>query len=362
MPKNFIFFLIIAQAILSLFHWLIFFLLITFFPNLAQHQLGLLSLISVLSLSFLASSVLDYNFDGTVLKIAYLLSSVWLVFAFYFAIFSAVMLILYIGGLFTLTVAGWLAVSAGLLLVTYGLINARVTRVMNLKIKLPNLPGSWAGRTAVMVSDLHLGHVLHFGFARKIVKLINQQKPDIVFITGDFFDGVHTAFNELAEEFKKVNAPLGLYFCSGNHEMFAGYGKCEQAIKNAGIKILEDEKVEVDGLQIAGLAYKDETDATVADRLKDLKLDTSKASILLKHVPNRLTQASQAGVSLQLSGHSHHGQIWPFRYITHKIFKGFDYGLKHFERMQVYTSSGAGTWGPPLRVFTKSEIIKIVFE
>jgi predicted MPP superfamily phosphohydrolase len=213
-----------------------------------------------------------------------------------------------------------------------------------------------------MVSDLHLGHILHSGFARKIIKLINEQKPDIVFIPGDFYDGVHTDFGALAAEFKTVSAPLGMYFCSGNHEMFAGYGACETAIKNAGIKILEDEKLEIDGIQIAGLAYKEETDETVVKRLEAIGLNREKPSILLKHVPNRLGPISRAGASLVLSGHSHQGQIWPFRYITYNVFKGFDYGLKSKGATQVYTSSGAGTWGPPMRVFTKSEIVKIIFE
>jgi uncharacterized protein len=363
MPKRFIYFLAVAQVILVLFHWLIFSLLITFFPSLLAHHLGLLITILILSISFFAASTLDYKFDGPILKILYILSSVWLVFAFYFAMASVVVLVASTFGIMaSLAVAGWIAVSAAFTLALYGLINARVTRVMNIKVTLPNMPEIWKGRTAVMASDLHLGHVLHFGFVRKIIKLINEQKPNIVFLPGDFYDGVHTNFAELADEFKKVNSPLGIYFSSGNHEMFAGYEKCEAAIKGAGIKILEDSMLEIDGLQLAGVAYKDESDETVAERIKKINLNKQKPSILLKHVPNHLKPISEAGISLQLSGHSHHGQIWPFRYVTKKVFKGFDYGLKKFGPMFVYTSSGAGTWGPPLRVFTKSEIVKITFE
>jgi hypothetical protein len=85
-----------------------------------------------------------------------------------------------------------------------------------------------------------LGGVLQNGFAKKIITLINRQSPEIVFIPGDFYDGTHTRFKSYAGEFKKINAPSGIYFCSGNHEMFAGYKKCEQALRDTGIKILEN--------------------------------------------------------------------------------------------------------------------------
>src|SRR5581483_4104212 len=102
----------------------------------------------------------------------------------------------------------------------------------------------------------HFGHILKQGFGKKIVNKINSHKPEIVFIPGDFYDGEHTNFQELADEFKKIEAPLGIYYCSGNHEMYAGYTECEAAIKKAGIHILEDRLTEVHGLQILGLAYK----------------------------------------------------------------------------------------------------------
>ena len=93
-----------------------------------------------------------------------------------------------------------------------------------------------------------------------------------------------------------------------------------------------------------------------------MNIDPSKPSILLKHIPDHREAVEKSGINFQISGHTHHGQIWPFRYITKKIFKGFDYGLKSLNNLQIYTSSGVGTWGPPLRIFTKSELIKITFE
>lgn len=159
-----------------------------------------------------------------------------------------------------------------------------------------------------------------------------------------------------------MNSQFGIYYVTGNHEAIAGYKICEDALQSAGVHILENQKVEVEGLQIGGLAYTHETDQSVRETLNTLNLDPSKPSILLKHIPSHVEEVAKAGVSLMLSGHTHQAQVWPFRYITQKVFKGFDYGLKTLNQLQVYTSSGVGTWGPPVRIFTKSEIVKITLE
>jgi predicted MPP superfamily phosphohydrolase len=341
---------------------LVFALLITFFPGLQAHQIALLIIILLLAISFLGFSVLTFNRENSILRIGYILSSVWLVISFYFVASSLIVLILYLLYPVNISNYGLAAMFISAALTAYGLINARITRVTKITVPLPNLPDFWKGKTAVMVSDLHLGEVLKNGFAKKIINLINRQSPEIVFIPGDFYDGTHTRFKSYAGEFKKINAPSGIYFCSGNHEMFAGYKKCEQALRDTGIKILENQIVEVQGLQIAGVAYKHDTMPDLAQTLGNLNLDKNKPGILLKHVPLQLKEVEEAGFNLVLCGHSHHGQIWPGRHITKRYFKGFDYGLKTFKNLLVYTSSGAGTWGPPLRVFSRSEIVKIIFE
>ena len=117
--------------------------------------------------------------------------------------------------------------------------------------------------------------------------------------------------------------------------------------------------VEVEGLQIAGIAYKHETMLDFAKTLTSLNLNKNKPSILLKHVPKQLEEAEEAGVSLQLSGHTHFGQIWPGNLITKRYWKGYAYGLKKYKKMQIFVSSGLGTWGPPMRLFSKSEMVKI---
>jgi uncharacterized protein len=362
MPKKFIFVLITFQVLLTFLHWLVYKLFLYFFPQLLPQHVLLLVILILLSVSFLCFSALSYKRDNPVLVVGYILAGTWLICGFYLTAALTVALIIYLILGVNITLLGLSAVCICILLTIYGLINARTVRLIKLNIKLPNLPEVWRGKILVMVSDLHLGQVLRSGTAKKIVKLINEQKPEIVLIPGDFYDGVHTDFLALAAPFKNISAPLGTYFCSGNHEVYAGYEMCEQSLQSAKVKILEDEKIEIQGLQILGLAYKNETAESVAHRLKNIGLNTNKPSILLKHVPNHLSATAASGINLQLSGHTHLGQVWPFRYITKKVFKGFDYGLKSLGSMQIYTSSGVGTWGPPLRVFTNSEIIKITLE
>jgi predicted MPP superfamily phosphohydrolase len=121
--------------------------------------------------------------------------------------------------------------------------------------------------------------------------------------------------------------------------------------------------VTVDGMEIAGVSYGDSGyPIRLRAILESLHLDRGKASILLNHVPSRLPIVEQAGISLQLSGHTHSGQIFPYTWFTHRIFGPFTYGLQRFGALQVYTSSGAGTWGPPMRVGTRPEVVLFTFE
>jgi len=362
MNKKIIIFLAVAQSILVLFNLIIFGLLITFFPGLEAHKTALLIILLLLAVSFLVFSILTFKRENPILRIGYILSSIWTVSSFYFVLASLMALIIYLFYPVNLSFFGLIAILVSAAMSIYGIINARIIRLTKIKITLPNLLAFWKGKSAIMVSDLHLGQILKTGFAKKIVKLVNRENPEIVFIPGDFYDGVHTDFQSLADEFKKINAPQGVYFCSGNHELTAGYGQCEQALKNVGVKILENQKAEINGLQIAGVAFKHDVMPDLAQTLKNLGLEKNKPSILLKHTPLQLKEVEEAGFNMALCGHTHRGQVWPGSLITKGIFKGFDYGLKTFKNLVVYTSSGAGTWGPPMKIFSKPEIVKIIFE
>ena len=370
MTKKLFVFVLVIQAIISFLHWLLYKILLAYFPALYTHNTGILIACMVVSISFLGMTFADHVSENFLVTWGYILSSALLALAFYFLVISIPLLLIFALSSIAGQILGTIAVAGSGLITIYGLINARIIRVVELKVKLPNLPEIWKHRSAIMASDLHFGHILNMGTAKKVAAKIRSLKADIVFIPGDFYDGGHTDFRSLANEFSgKSIAPLGVYFSSGNHELFAGYNLCEDAIKNAGIKILEDQKVEIDGLQIIGLAYhgdslsgQPETHESVKQKLSTIGVDRVRPSIVLKHVPNHMEAIEEMGGSLQLSGHSHQGQTWPGPLVTKRVWKGFDYGFKKLRNLQVYVSSGVGTWGPPVRFMTQSEIIRITFE
>jgi predicted MPP superfamily phosphohydrolase len=154
-----------------------------------------------------------------------------------------------------------------------------------------------------------------------------------------------------------------VYFVAGNHEQLGDDSKYLHAVAAAGVRVLNNEKVEVDGLQIVGVPYRNAVrDGQFAAVLRAIRLDRDRASILLTHAPDHPQIAEAAGVSLQLSGHTHLGQFIPWSWLARRIYRQFVYGLSRIGKMQVFTSSGAGTWGPPLRLGSNPEIVMLQFE
>jgi predicted MPP superfamily phosphohydrolase len=243
-----------------------------------------------------------------------------------------------------------------------GFINARVIRERRITVKLPNLPASWLGRTALLVSDLHLGNVNGAGFSRRILKIARRLNPAIVFIAGDLYDGSVADAERLAQPLFEMKPALGVYFSEGNHEDYGDAAGYCAAVRDGGIRVLRSEVVDVDGVKVIGVPYVDSVyPMHFATFLEGLQLDPGQPSILLNHVPNRLPITEKAGVSLQLSGHTHGGQVFPFTWFAERAFGQYTYGLQQFGNLQVLTSSGAGTWGPPMRVGAASEVVLITF-
>jgi predicted MPP superfamily phosphohydrolase len=225
------------------------------------------------------------------------------------------------------------------------------------------LPLAWRGRRAALISDVHLGHVRNGNFLRRMIAKIAMEKPDAIFIAGDLYDGTAIDAGRAAEPLNQLTAPHGVYFVAGNHEQFGDDSKYLHAIAAAGVRVLSNEKVEVDGLQIIGVPYRNATPhGQFASVLHGLRLDRDRASILLTHAPDHPEIAEAAGVSLQLSGHTHLGQFIPWSWMARRIYRQFVYGLSRLGKMQVFTSSGAGTWGPPLRLGSNPEIVMLEFQ
>jgi hypothetical protein len=192
--------------------------------------------------------------------------------------------------------------------------------------------------------------------------MARRLNPHIILIAGDLFDGSKANAARLASPLFSLQPPHGIYFSGGNHEDFGEPDVYEAALIGGGIRVLHNQRADVDGLQVIGVSYADSTrPMQLRSFLEGLHLNGGPASILLNHVPSRLPIAEVAGVSLQVSGHTHGGQMFPFTWITRRAFGKYTYGLHRYGKLQVLTSSGAGTWGPPMRVGTAPEVVLITF-
>ncbi len=366
-PKRLFGFIAIVQGVLFLVHFL-FYETWTFSNPGTQGTLWIQLLLGLLSVSFVASSLLAFRYTNAVVRVFYRAAAVWVglvSFLFLATLFSWT--IFGVARLVGLEVPSHRAVevlySAGALAGLYGVFNASWTRITRMTVRLANLPEAWRGRTAALISDLHLGHVRNGSFLRRMVAKISKEEPDLIFIAGDLFDGTAIDAGRAAEPLNQLTAPHGVYFVAGNHEQFGDDSRYLQAVAATGVRVLSNEKVEADGLQIIGVPYRSATqDGHLASVLHGIGVDRGRASILLTHAPDRPEIAEAAGVSLQLSGHTHLGQFIPWSWMAQRIYRQFVYGLSRIGKMQVFTSSGAGTWGPPLRLGSNPEIVVLEFQ
>lgn len=325
---------------------------------------GLRVTMAVLALSFVPATLLAFHADNLPVRVFYTLAATWLGFFnfFFWAALLSFLLSFFVGAKTSAWLCGGLTVAAALVGI-YGLIHARWLRQRAYVVRLPHLPASWQGRRAVLVSDVHLGPVNGLGFSRRLVRRIAALEPEIVFLPGDLFDGGVADGARLLEPWRGLPVPLGIYFSTGNHDEFGELSAYRQAIEEAGIRVLANEAVEVDGVAVLGVNYESSTSPVQLERvLERMKLRADQTKILLDHVPNRLPVTAAAGIDLQLSGHTHGGQIAPFTWMTRRVFGRFTSGLQRFGTMTVCTSTGAGVWGPPMRIGSASEIVVLRFE
>ena len=256
-----------------------------------------------------------------------------------------------------------LAVSISL----YGIINAYSTRVREIEIPVKNL----ASETTIMhMSDIHIGHFRGVKFMSRLVKKTNRKEPDMVVITGDLFDGRIRLKQSVLEPLEELKAPV--FFIDGNHDGYTGVKKVKKLVANAGVKVLENEVLDLEHLQLVGLMHMapDSNTAgmhdpsrkeTMKSVLPQINIKPDKPSVLLHHSPDGIEFANKAGIDVYLAGHTHAGQLFPVNFVNDLIFK-YNRGLNDYRGTRIFVSPGAGTFGPPMRVGTSSEInlIKLV--
>jgi uncharacterized protein len=249
------------------------------------------------------------------------------------------------------------ALAAGTGLVALGVTGSGVAsalgplRVRRVRLILDKLPPRMDGFRFALVSDVHLGPILGRGHTRRVVDTVNELDADVVAVVGDLVDGTVPELGPAAEPLAGLRSRRGAYFVTGNHEYFSGYRQWVDEVGALGLTVLRNQRVEVDGLDLAGVndvtgeSYGDppDYDRALAGR------DPARPVVLLAHQPVQVRQAARYGVDLQLSGHTHGGQLYPFGYLVRLQQPVVD-GYARIDGTQLFVTKGAGFWGPPVRV------------
>jgi len=257
-------------------------------------------------------------------------------------------------------ITGYFVVIISLIVVTVGHINTwyPATRKMNLNIDKDG--GNLKNLHIVALSDIHLGTTIEKRHMAGIVKRVNTLNPDIILIPGDIIDDN----SNVGEKLKAFQSKYGVYAVTGNHEYIGGVQKAKKYLAEQGINLLNDTaKLFDESFYVVGREDLTINQFTNSKR-KELSeiidgIDQSKPMILMDHQPAKLEQAENNGIDLQLSGHTHNGQLWPFNFITRMVYE-LSWGYKQKGNTHYYVSSGVGGWGPPIRTVNRPEIISIM--
>ena len=251
------------------------------------------------------------------------------------------------------------------ILIAGGFINALIPRVKTYNITINKSAGELKDLRIAAVSDIHLGSIIRKRSIKKLSEILKKLEPDLVLLLGDIVDGEigPVLRDDLLKYFTCPECIDGLYAITGNHEFIGGAKRTIPYIESKGIRILKDEVISIDGgVQLIGRLDRDSKRFYASERktLGELVkgIDSSKPVILLDHQPFDLSESEKQGIDLQLSGHTHNGQMWPLNYLTGKMYE-LSYGYMKRGNTHYIVSSGFGLWGPRVRSASRSEVLLI---
>lgn len=366
--KSFGIFLTIVLGVWTLMHWYVFWRLSTV-PWLSQSIPRVAWIWGPIALwvTYPASRIFQARgWDALGLPLEWI-GTTWIGLLFLLLAFLLAADVLTLGGLLfprassavRLSAAG-MALLLGVVAVTQG---QQAPTIREYEVTLPGLAKQHDGLVIVAASDLHLGTMIHRDWLRQFVKQVEAQRPDLVVLVGDIIDGDVKRVEELAPELKRLRAPLGVWAVTGNHDYYAGVEASVRWLEGAGIHVLRDANTRVaPGLVLAGID--DLTARRDRDRVPDpvqkaMRDRAAGGSVLLSHTPLSPGEAAKSGAGLIISGHTHHGQIWPFSYLVRLKFQHIG-GRYEVAGTTAIVSRGAGTWGPRMRLWYPSEIVRVV--
>ncbi len=373
------FFVTIVVAIYTLVNYLIFIRAIQAIPSGSPLRMWFSLVFWLVASAFVAARFLERKYPGHLTECLTWIGSFWLAFMLFFALillllditrllnhfFHFLPAVLYTDYARTKQLLFIVSVVSVTVLVIVGYINARNPRVKELTLNIAKPGHGLKKLTISMASDIHLGSIIRKAKARELVRLLNIPKPDLILLAGDVVDEdlAPVIKDNIGEALCELKAVIGVYAITGNHEYIGGAGAAVDYLQKHGITMLRDTAILVN--QQFYLVGRDDRDKPrfsgkprkeLAEVMKDV--DLSYPVILMDHQPFNLSKAAGLGVDLQLSGHTHHGQIWPFNYITRAIYE-LSWGYKKIQKTHFYVSSGFGTWGPPVRLGNRPEVVII---
>ncbi|WP_163835360.1 metallophosphoesterase [Spartinivicinus ruber] len=236
--------------------------------------------------------------------------------------------------------------------------------ISEIEVPIDRLSHKLDGYTIIQISDVHLGRTIGRSYAERIVQIANSLKGDLITITGDLVDGRVNQLQDVVAPFANLKARDGVWSVTGNHEYYVEADLWVKELHRLGIQVLHNERVSIgEGKNSFDLVGVDDLEANLAGHGHDLSRallgrDQSRPIVLLAHQPKVVVEAAQLGVDLQLSGHTHGGQIWPLAWLV-RLQQRYVAGLYIHEKTHLYVNRGAGYWGPPMRVGSKPEIARL---
>jgi len=366
----------IALLIYSLVNIYIFYKGYKAIPCLQNHKFLYSITFFLLAVIFIVAKILESKHSSVITDILNILGGFWLAFMLYgflfFLLSDIILLLLRIPGIISIDniflFRKWsfiIIASVSSILIIGGFINALIPFTKEYNITINKSAGSIKTLRIAAVSDIHLGSIIRKRSIKKLSMILKDLKPDMVLLLGDIVDGEigPVLRGDLLQYFTSPKSIDGLFAITGNHEFIGGANKTIPYIESKGIRVLKDEMVTLEGgIQLIGRIDRDSFRFYKKERLSLGELmkqaDTTKPVILLDHQPFHLDETAKYGIDLQLSGHTHNGQMWPLNYVTSKIYE-LNYGYLKKRNTHFIVSSGYGLWGPRVRSGSRSEVLLI---
>ena len=376
---NFVIFFSIVLTVYALINYYIFIREWEAGGHLASWRGVYIAAFLFLSLSYLVGRLMERVALTWLSDLLVMLGSFWLAAMVYFLLFAFAIDILRLLNYFlhffpaslsvnseqTKEITSLVVLGIVAIIVLGGYLNARMPRIKTLNLTIPKNGRSLKSLNIAVASDIHLGTIICKSRLEKIVSLMNSLDPDLVLLPGDVVDEDlgPVIKNNLGETLRKIRSKFGIFAITGNHEYIGGVEPACRYLSDHGITMLRDSSVKIadsfyivgrEDISIRGFAGK--TRKPLEEIMSGV--DRSYPIILMDHQPFRLEEAETHGADLQLSGHTHHGQLWPFNFITKKVYE-LSWGYKKRGNTHYYVSCGVGTWGPPVRTGNRPEILNI---